>query len=263
MALGRPLKPLTLSDEVRAQLESMARSRSLPHAHVRRAKIVLMSDEGLTNQQIGQHLGLSGVSVGKGRRRFCEQGLMGLYDELRPGGPRSISDEEVAALIHKTLEHPPKGATHWTCRSLAAEANLSKSTVQRVWKALGLQPHRQKHFKLSNDPFFCGQSQRHRRPLPEPSGQGHGVMRRREEPDPGPGTDAADSAFGPGLCGRRYAQLYPARHHDLVRGARNRIGQGPDPMQTPASAPGIPAVPQIHGSSGESVGEEGRLRRWE
>ncbi len=154
MALGRPLKPLTLSDEVRAQLESMARSRSLPHAHVRRAKIVLMSDEGLTNQQIGQHLGLSGASVGKWRRRFCEQGLMGLYDELRPGGPRSISDEEVAALIHKTLEHPPKGATHWTCRSLAAEANLSKSTVQRVWKAFGLQPHRQKHFKLSNDPFF-------------------------------------------------------------------------------------------------------------
>ena len=86
MAMGRPLKPLHLSEEVRAQLESMARSRSMPHAHVRRAKIVLMSDEGLTNQQIGQHLGLSGASVGKWRRRFCEQGLMGLYDELRPRG---------------------------------------------------------------------------------------------------------------------------------------------------------------------------------
>ena len=154
MAQGRPLEPLNLSNEVRAQLESMARSRSMSHALVRRAKIVLMSDRGHTNQQIGQQLGLSGASVGKWRRRFCQQGLMGLYDELRPGSPRSISDERIAALIHTTLKKKPKGATHWTCRSLAAEARLSKSTVQRVWKAFGLQPHRQKHFKLSNDPFF-------------------------------------------------------------------------------------------------------------
>ena len=154
MAQGRPLEPLNLSDEVRAQLESMTRSRSMSHALVRRAKIVLMSDRGHTNQQIGKQLGLSGASVGKWRRRFCQQGLMGLYDELRPGSPRSISDERIAALIHTTLKKKPKGATHWTCRSLAAEARLSKSTVQRVWKAFGLQPHRQKHFKLSNDPFF-------------------------------------------------------------------------------------------------------------
>ena len=154
MAQGRPLKPLNLSDEVRAQLESISRSRSMSHALVRRAKIVLMSDQGRTNQQIGKQLGLSGASVGKWRRRFCQQGLMGLYDELRPGSPRSISDERIAALIHTTLKKKPKGATHWTCRSLAAEARLSKSTVQRVWKAFGLQPHRQKHFKLSNDPFF-------------------------------------------------------------------------------------------------------------
>jgi putative transposase len=126
----------------------------MPHSHVRRAKIVLMSDKGLTNQEIGRKIGLSGASVGKWRRRFCEQGLMGLYDELRPGGPRSIEDEQVSSLIHTTLKKKPKGATHWTCRSMAAETKLSKSTVQRVWKAFGLQPHRQKHFKLSNDPFF-------------------------------------------------------------------------------------------------------------
>ena len=154
MAMGRPLQPLNISDEVRAQLESLSRSRSMPHALVRRAKIVLMSDRGLTNQQIGESIELSGASVGKWRRRFCEQGLMGLYDELRPGGPRSVSDEEISSLIYKTLKKKPKGATHWTCRSIAEETKLSKSTVQRVWKAFGLQPHRQKHFKLSNDPFF-------------------------------------------------------------------------------------------------------------
>ncbi len=154
MTMGRPLRPLDISDESRTQLESISRSRSMPHMLVRRAKIVLMSEQGLSNQQIGEQIGLSGASVGKWRRRFCEQGLMGLYDELRPGAPRSIGDEKIASLIHKTLKKKPKGATHWTCRSIASEANLSKSTVQRVWKAFGLQPHRQKHFKLSNDPFF-------------------------------------------------------------------------------------------------------------
>ena len=153
MTMGRPLRPLDISDESRTQLESISRSRSMPHMLVRRAKIVLMSEQGLSNQQIGEQIGLSGASVGKWRRRFCEQGLMGLYDELRPGAPRSIGDEKIASLIHKTLKKKPKGAT-WTCRSIASEANLSKSTVQRVWKAFGLQPHRQKHFKLSNDPFF-------------------------------------------------------------------------------------------------------------
>lgn len=154
MAMGRPLDPLIMSDPVRAQLESMARSRSMAHALVRRAKIVLLSAQGLTNQQIGQHLGLSAASVGKWRRRFCAQGLLGLYDEVRPGGPRSISDDQVAALLQKTLQTKPPGATHWTCRSLAAAAHLSKSSVHRVWTAFGLQPHRQKHFKLSTDPFF-------------------------------------------------------------------------------------------------------------
>ncbi len=155
MATGRPLQPLNLSDDVRAQLESMVRSRTLPVALARRARIILMSDSGLSNQQIGHRLEVSGNTVGKWRRRFLAQGLMGLYDELRPGSPRSITDEQTAALIKKTLETKPKGgATHWSCRSLAAETGLSRSTVHRTWKAFGLQPQRQKHFKLSNDPFF-------------------------------------------------------------------------------------------------------------
>ncbi len=95
MTMGRPLRPLDIRDESRAQLESISRSRSMPHMLVRRAKIVLMSEQGLSNQQIGEQIGLSGASVGKWRRRFCEQGLMGLYDELRPGAPRSIGDEKI------------------------------------------------------------------------------------------------------------------------------------------------------------------------
>lgn len=154
MARGRPLKPLRISDELRTQLESMTRSRSLSHALVRRARIILLSQDGLSNQQIARQLEVSSNTVGKWRRRFLAQGLMGLYDELRPGCPRSIPDEQVAALIKKTLEERPEGRTHWSCRALADRTGLSKSTVHRVWKMFGLQPHRQKHFKLSADPFF-------------------------------------------------------------------------------------------------------------
>ena len=151
---GRPKEPLVLSTRQREELESLARSRSMPHGLVRRAKIILLSADGMTNKAIGERIGMSNWVVGDWRKRYLRQGMAGLYDEARPGGPRSIEDEEIAALIRKTLDETPKNATHWTCRSLAAESGLSKSTVQRVWKAFGIQPHRQKHFTLSTDPYF-------------------------------------------------------------------------------------------------------------
>lgn len=154
MALGRPIAPVVLSLEVRKQLEQMANSRSHPHGLVRRAKIVLMAADGLNNKAIAEKIGLTGSMVGMWRKRFLKQGMVGLYDEPRPGGPRSIGDERVASLLRKTLKTKPRGCTQWTCRALAAETKISKSTVQRIWKAFGLQPHRQKHFKLSTDPFF-------------------------------------------------------------------------------------------------------------
>ena len=152
--LGRPLQPITVTPNARQQLESMVRSHSLAQGLVRRARIALLAADGMTNTDIAQQLGISKPTVGKWRQRFIEQGLMGLYDELRPGAPRSIDDERIAELIRTTLKSKPKDGTHWTCRSIAEETKLSKSTVQRLWKAFSLQPHRQKHFKLSTDPFF-------------------------------------------------------------------------------------------------------------
>ena len=154
MPVGRPIPPLQLSAEVKKQLETMANSRSLPYAQVRRAQIILMSAQGLTNTAIAQRVDLSIRMVGTWRQRFIDQGLMGLYDQPKPGAPRTISDEQVAQLVQKTLKKKPKGATHWTCRSIAKETKLSKSTVQRIWRAFNLQPHRQKHFTLSTDPYF-------------------------------------------------------------------------------------------------------------
>ena len=154
MATGRPLQPIELTHEVKEQLLSITRSRALPHGLVRRATIILMAAQGYNNKSIAEKVDLSPWIIGVWRKRFLQQGLMGLYDEAKPGGPRSITDDQVARLIRKTLNKKPKKDTHWTCRSIAKETKLSKSTVQRVWKAFGIQPHRQKHFKLSTDPFF-------------------------------------------------------------------------------------------------------------
>ena len=154
MAMGRPKAALVLSPQQREQLEGVASSRSLPAGLVKRARIILLSALGKTNMQIARQTGLSNATVGKWRRRFLEQDVSGLHDELRPGRPRPISDERVAQLVRKTLETKPKGGTHWSVRQIAEQTRVSKSTVHRIWQAFGLQPHRQKHFKLSTDPFF-------------------------------------------------------------------------------------------------------------
>ena len=154
MRTGRPKIPLVLSDEQRTQLEAFARSRSLPSGLVNRVRIVLLAAEGLSNEDIATRVGVSRQTVGLWRRRFLEGGVEGLHDELRPGRPRSISDDEVANLIDTTVQTKPKNATHWSCRTMAAKTGVSKSTVQRVWHAFGLKPHRSESFRLSNDPFF-------------------------------------------------------------------------------------------------------------
>jgi putative transposase len=154
MRTGRPKAPILLSKEEDEQLKSIANSRSLPHGLVKRAHVVLMAAQGTPNHTIAQKVSLSPQMVCKWRRRYLQQGLSGLHDELRPGRPRSISDEEVAVLVRKTLQTKPQDGAHWTIRSIAKGSKLSRPTVHRIWQAFGLQPHRQRHFKLSTDPFF-------------------------------------------------------------------------------------------------------------
>jgi transposase len=98
--------------------------------------------------------GVNQVTVGKWRARFCERRLDGLHDEPRPGKPRTISDADVERVITKTLEETPRGATHWSTRSLAAQVGMSQSAVSRIWRAFGLKPHQLESFKLSTDPLF-------------------------------------------------------------------------------------------------------------
>lgn len=154
MKTGRPKESLKLSAEERQQLNAIVKSRSLPHALVVRAQVILMASDGLSNTAIAEKLALSRPSVGLWRRRYLDRGLEGLHDELRPGRPRSISDEKVALVVRQTLHTKPAEGTHWTVRSMERKSNLSRSTVQRIWHAFGFQPHRQRHFQLSTDPFF-------------------------------------------------------------------------------------------------------------
>ena len=145
---------IELTDGERAQLEAWARRRTSAQGLAQRSRIVLAAAEGLKNTEIAKRLGVTRPMVTKWRNRFAEHRLDGLVDEPRPGRPRTITDDKVEEVIIKTLETTPKDATHWSTRSMAAEVGLTQSAVHRIWKAFGLQPHRQQAWKLSKDPLF-------------------------------------------------------------------------------------------------------------
>src|ERR1039458_1978618 len=152
--LGRPKKPLVLTDEERETLERWARRPKSPQSLALRSKIVLACAEGPTNREVAVGLGVSEATVGKWRSRFILKRLDGLVDEPRPGSPRTITDDAVEAVIVKTLQEKPNDATHWSTRSMAKTAGMSQSTVSRMWRAFGLKPHLVDTFKLSSDPLF-------------------------------------------------------------------------------------------------------------
>ena len=143
---------ISLSDDERAELEALSRRRKKGLA--RRARIVLAAAEGLENKEIAVRLEASADTVGKWRRRYAAEGLDGLYDEPRPGAPRQIGDDAIAEAVRLTLEETPPDATHWSLRSMARASGHAPSTIHRIWRAFGLQPHRSETFKLSSDPFF-------------------------------------------------------------------------------------------------------------
>jgi transposase len=119
-----------------------------------RARIVLASADGESNTAIALGAGVTKQTVGKWRTRFLLRRLDGLLDEPRPGAPRKISDAKVERVVTQTLESKPKDATHWSTRALAKASGLSRSSVHRIWRAFGLQPHRAESFKLSTDPLL-------------------------------------------------------------------------------------------------------------
>jgi transposase len=154
MRTGRPVAKIELSSEVASALHGFAQRRKTAQALALRARIVLGCAAGLSNKVVAARERVTAQTVGKWRRRFVERGIDGLLDEPRPGAPRTIDDTKVERVIVQTLESQPQGATHWSTRSMARHSGLSTSSVGRIWRAFGLQPHRVETFKLSTDPLF-------------------------------------------------------------------------------------------------------------
>lgn len=145
---------IELAEGEREQLQAWSRRPTSAQALALRSRIVLAAAECLTNTEIAERLAVNVATVRKWRKRFAADRLDGLLDEPRPGRPRTVTDEQVDAVIVTTLETKPKDATHWSTRSMAAQLGLSQSAVHRIWRAFGLQPHRQDTWKLSKDPQF-------------------------------------------------------------------------------------------------------------
>jgi len=175
---GRPARELVLSQAERTELTRWARRATSAQALALRSKIVLACADGGDNKTIAAELGCTAGTVSRWRRRFSISGLEGLVDEDRPGRPTSITLDQVEDVLVATLESTPKNATHWSRSLMAKKTGLSGSTIGRIWKDFGLQPHRADGFKLSSNPAVRGESRRRRGPVPQPAREGRRAVCR-------------------------------------------------------------------------------------
>ncbi|HEY7270431.1 MAG TPA: IS630 family transposase [Dehalococcoidia bacterium] len=151
---------LSLSEDERVELRRLTLARNLPQKVVLRARIVLLTADGVPSSEIVERLGTTYPTISLWRRYYREGGLGRLCrDAARSGRPARISTEQVSNVVERTLHSTPVNSTHWSTRKMAQVTGLSKATIQRLWKQHGLQPHRQETFKLSRDPQFLAKLQ--------------------------------------------------------------------------------------------------------
>ena len=155
--MNHPAAPLPLSEGQRSTLQVLARWQTTPVRQVRRAEALLLAADGVANDTIAKQVGVTPTTVRAWRGDFAERGLA-RFATVRPGRGRkpAIPDETVQAIVDATRNSKPKGQTHWSCRTMAAQFGVSPATVQRIWSARGLKPHLVETFKLSGDPQFEG-----------------------------------------------------------------------------------------------------------
>src|SRR6187402_1938796 len=139
----------------RRRLKALARDRNAPHKHVWRAEIVLLSADAVGTNEIMRQTGKSKTCVWRWQERFMQEGYDGLLrDKTRPSRIQPLGSTITERVVMLTQTEPPAEATHWTSAMMAKVVDISASSVQRIWRAHGLQPHRVKQFKLSTDPQF-------------------------------------------------------------------------------------------------------------
>ena len=145
-----------LSPTDRKRLRSIVDDRNSAQKHVWRARIILATAEGCGTTEIMRRAGVSKPCVWRWQRRFMEAGVDGLLrDKTRKPGKAPVAPAMVARLLELTLGAPPGETTHWTSRAMGKVTGLAISTVQKIWRAHGLAPHRLRTFKLSRDPQFA------------------------------------------------------------------------------------------------------------
>jgi transposase len=145
---------LILSTDEREELTRWAQSRSLPAGDVFRARLILALADGFSYHDIEKKLHTSAPTIARWRQRFEQHRVEGLNPRHKGSRPRVITPAVLARIVRRTLQAPPDGSTHWTCRKLAKALSVSKSTVQRVWTQAQLKPHRLDRYMASNDPEF-------------------------------------------------------------------------------------------------------------
>ena len=152
----RPGIIVELQDADRPRLEAICADRNSPQKHVWRARIVLLSADGVGMNEIKRQTGTSKTCVWRWQERFMSEGVDGiLREKTRPGRLAALGEAVVKRIVAATLKPPPGETTHWTASAMAKESGVSVSSVQRVWRSHGLQPHRMRQFKLSNDKRFA------------------------------------------------------------------------------------------------------------
>lgn len=151
---GPKPKPIKLSKEQTVELTRLTRRNRVNRGIAFRARVILMSAEGLPGLHISKKLRSSHQTIYKWRKRFLEGGIESLYDESKPGAPRKITDDKIEEIVVKTLEEKPEGATHWSTRMMAKKVGYSQSQISRIWRTFGLKPHRASTYTLSKDPLF-------------------------------------------------------------------------------------------------------------
>jgi transposase len=222
-------------------LERWARRPKSGQALALRCRIVLAAAGGEQSKEIAARLGCSTDTVGKWRGRFARRGLDGLHDEPRPGRPRSIGDDDIEWVIVKTLEERPLDATHWSTRSMARATGMSQTAISRIWRAFGLKLHQTEAFRLSPDPLTrCATSWGSTSTRPTPPSCSASTRSPRSSARPlGPGL-AVDAWGAPAP----HPRLRSPRHHQPLRGARRRLGDGDRRHLAAPSRRGVPPLPE-------------------
>jgi transposase len=218
---------VTVSAADRLRLEAVVANRNSPQKHVWRARIVLLTGDGLGTVEIMRQAGKSKTAVWRWQERFMTAGVAGLLrDKTRPSRIPPLGREVIDRVLALTREDPPGEATHWTAAAMAQAVGISVSSVQRIWRSHGLQPHRVRQFKLLHDPEF--------------------VPKLRDKPNPGSRPHPARPAAEAGPVRNHDARLQAPWHDDALRRARCARWQGHRPLHAAPPASRVHPLPQHH-----------------